>query len=396
MKRILSSTVWLVAVSLYSRVAQSFFTTARATTRHAIVGHVGTLGQVVPTVPILCSGENFTVVAKPGGVPCHASDYIGRKRRRRGRREDGQGEDDDDDDEAPVPLLQRVRETLGGTKRVNLVHRLDRGASGCVLCTMSEHETATHVLHQALTSPLARKTYVAIVRGEGVLRGEDLRRKGWFTVDRPIKDERGRLNNASTDFLFVAGQTTPSARPLPSSSSSSSASSVAPENDGEGEGGDPPFDSRCCVVLARPHTGRWHQIRRHLNGLSHPILGDSTHGNSRTNRAWRVQGGLPGARMCLHLARIELPPTAVTMGGRSVMPSSSSAPSSSDAEPEDGHHADPLSHHSGATTAGASNVDARCPLPADMVRLLQTHAPGLLDVSKAALEEEAGIVVVVR
>ena len=34
-------------------------------------------------------------------------------------------------------------------------------------------------------------------------------------------------------------------------------------------------------VLARPVTGRWHQIRKHLNGLSHPILNDAKHGDSK-------------------------------------------------------------------------------------------------------------------
>ena len=131
--------------------------------------------STAPPVPILSRGENFTVVAKPGGVPCHASDYVGRRRTRKGVND----EDVDEEGEPPVPLLQRVRDTLGA--RVNLVHRLDRGASGCVLCTWSDHETATHLLHEALTSEGAQKTYVAICRGEGVLKGEDLREKGWFT-----------------------------------------------------------------------------------------------------------------------------------------------------------------------------------------------------------------------
>ena len=37
-----------------------------------------------------------------------------------------------------------------------------------------------------------------------------------------------------------------------------------------------------------PQTGRWHQIRKHLNGLSHPILGDA-HGDSRVNHWWREE-----------------------------------------------------------------------------------------------------------
>jgi tRNA pseudouridine65 synthase len=292
-----------------------------------------------PTVPILCSGENFTIVSKPGGVPCHASDYVGRRNRL------SIGGPDDE----VVPLLQRVRRTVNA--RVNLVHRLDQGASGCVLCALSDHDTATTVLHAALGSTKARKTYVAIVRGEGVLRGENLHSKGWFTIDRPIKDERGRLHNATTEFLFVAGQPSPAIIAFDSTSQ---------------------FDTRCSIVLARPHTGRWHQIRRHLNGLSHPILGDSTHGNSRTNRAWRTHGGLSNARLCLHLARMELPPTLVTGGA-----------AEEGAETEE----------SGVSTEDDEGyIDARCPLPGDMHQLLQDHAPGLLTMAtRAILEYEAGL-----
>jgi 23S rRNA-/tRNA-specific pseudouridylate synthase len=47
--------------------------------------------------------------------------------------------------------------------RVNLVHRLDRGASGCVLVAFADPAaTATADLQAAMQA--ARKTYVALVR----------------------------------------------------------------------------------------------------------------------------------------------------------------------------------------------------------------------------------------
>lgn len=76
------------------------------------------------------------------------------------------------------------------------------------------------VLHQALAQPTSRKTYVALVRGSG----EAHVGKGWFTIDRPIKDDKKVLREASTRFLFVRGGDTP--------------------------------DPRCCLVLAQPSTGR--------------------------------------------------------------------------------------------------------------------------------------------
>lgn len=90
--------------------------------------------------------------------------------------------------------------------------------------------------------------------------------------DRPVKDENGQLNDATTYFRFVAGIPHPN--------------SIDDYSD--------PTRIRASLVLARPHqSGRWHQIRRHLNGLSHPILGDTSHGSSKTNREWRELRNMP-------------------------------------------------------------------------------------------------------
>ena len=95
---------------------------------------------------------------------------------------------------------------------------------------------------------------------------------GWFLVDRPIKNENGNEKVARTWLRHVASGT------------------------------------ESCVVLCRPETGRWHQIRKHLNGLSVPIIGDGVHGNSKVNRVWRERG-MPESRIGLHLLRLDLPAT---------------------------------------------------------------------------------------
>lgn len=262
-------------------------------------------------VTILDKGEHHVVVAKPPTVVCHHSDWSGSRSKKKTVPE--------------VPMLQRTREAL--QERVNLVHRLDRGASGCLLLTLAKSDQAGHdataTLQEAMTE--ASKTYVALVRGEGLLNGRDLKKEGWFEVNRPIKDESGNLNNATTFFRFVAGQ----------------------DND-SGKLDRP----RASVVLCRPKTGRWHQIRRHLNGLSHPILGDSSHGNSKTNREWRKDRGLASERTCLHLLKLELPKTKVCPTG----------------------------------------IAAFCPLAEDMMSLLEQHLPGVLVEALRVLKEEEGIV----
>jgi tRNA pseudouridine65 synthase len=227
------------------------------------------------TVTILEQGEHHMVVSKPPSVVCHHSGWSG-SRSSKGT-------------EPEVPMLQRTREAIG--ERVNLVHRLDRSASGCLLLTKSASDEAGHsataVLQKAMAET-ATKTYIALVRGEGILKERDFREEGWFKVDRPIKDEKGIIHDATTYFRFVAGQ------------------------DNESGTIDRP---RASLVLARPKTGRWHQIRRHLNGLSHPILGDTTHGDKKLNREWKEKRGMLPERTCLHLAKLELPPNSVCPNG---------------------------------------------------------------------------------
>ena len=267
------------------------------------------------TVSILDRGSNHIVVSKPPGVLCHRSVWSGSKRKKNSK----------PTSLPEVPMLQRAREAVG--ERVNLIHRLDRGASGCLLMSFAKADkdgcNATSTLHESMSlSSFTHKTYIALVRGEGILGERDFRREGWFEVTRPIKNEGDNLKNATSYFRFIAGQ-------------------------GNENGTlDRP---RASLVIARIKTGRWHQIRKHLNGLSHPIIGDSTHGNSKTNREWREKWGLQPERTCLHLLKLELPPTSVTPNGISV-------------------------------------VDA---LPHDMMNMLQEHfLPDFLDDVEKALNEE--------
>ena len=309
-----------------------------------------------PPVKILDQNEYYMVIEKPPSVVCHHSPWTGSKKRKL-------VESTMMIQESEVPILQRVREQTG--RRVNLVHRLDRGSSGCLLLTfaddmatptstttivtqsnVSNSENSTTNDHNATTVPLklnqlpinstkatailseamadkvnCTKTYVALVRGEGILRGEDLKEKGWFLIERAIKNENGVEKDAATWFRFIAGQ-------------HNNAGTI-----------DRP---RASLVLARPLTGRWHQIRKHLNGLSHPILGDTTHGSSRTNREWKELRNMPSERTCLHLSQIIIGPTDVCPNG----------------------------------------IQVTSPLASDMMTLLHDHLPTVLSAAIPILKEE--------
>jgi len=264
------------------------------------------------TVTILDKGENHVVVSKPPAVLCHRSGWSG-------------GSKSSKTKSLPeIPMLQRAREAVG--ERVNLIHRLDRGASGCLLMSLAKADqddgNTTAILQENMSLSTSHKTYIALVRGEGILKERTFKNEGWFEVDKPVKNERGNLKNATSYFRFIAGQ--------------------GNENGLQ----DRP---RASLVLARIKTGRWHQIRLHLRSLSHPIIGDSTHGNSKTNREWKQKWGLQPERTCLHLLKLELSPTSVTPNGICV----------SDA------------------------------LPRDMMDMLQKHfSPEFWDEAESALKEE--------
>ena len=57
--------------------------------------------------------------------------------------------------------------------------------------------------------------------------------------------------------------------------------------------------ARYSLMALRPLHRRKHQIRRHLNHVFHPVLGDSPHGDGRHNRFFRIH---------LHCHRLMLSP----------------------------------------------------------------------------------------
>jgi 23S rRNA (uracil1939-C5)-methyltransferase len=59
------------------------------------------------------------------------------------------------------------------------------------------------------------------------------------------------------------------------------------------------------LVRAIPETGKRHQIRRHLERVGHPILGDDRHGDPRANRWLAERAALN--RLFLHLERLRFP-----------------------------------------------------------------------------------------
>lgn len=158
-----------------------------------------------------------------------------------------------------VTLVDLVAEYLQ-SKTTYPMHRLDRGTSGVILFA-KDSETA-RVLQTQFTEHTIQRTYIALVRGA-------------FTeskvLDHPVPKGEGKERvPATTSFEPI--------EVLPATPRTLS------------------------LVQAQPKTGRFHQIRRHLKHLNHPIIGDANYGKGALNREIASAYGIE--RLALHAAEL--------------------------------------------------------------------------------------------
>jgi tRNA pseudouridine65 synthase len=168
-----------------------------------------------------------------------------------------------------VTCMTLLRDLIGAW--VYPVHRLDRGASGVLLFALDSEAAAAAA--EAFARRTVRKEYLAIVRGWAPAHVE---------VDYPLDDdeEQGSARvEARTTLRSLACAEVPHAVGRYAT-------------------------ARYSLVQAEPHTGRRHQIRRHLAHLRHPIIGDAVHGDGRHNRFFRETYGMH--RLLLHGCRLRL------------------------------------------------------------------------------------------
>lgn len=139
-------------------------------------------------------------------------------------------------------LLEHRRQTLDTTE-LRIVHRLDRETSGVILFGKGRESAAA--LSLQFENREVRKEYLALVHGVPL---EDR-----FIVDAPIgRDSRSPVRKAMA--------VTPDGKP------SRTLFRVLRRGD------------ECALIVARPLTGRLHQIRVHLRAAGHPIVGDKVYG----------------------------------------------------------------------------------------------------------------------
>lgn len=152
--------------------------------------------------------------------------------------------------------VQMTRDLIG--QEVFPLHRLDRPTSGLLLFALNV-ETA-RALGSQFSDHSLQKTYVALCRGWPAENGRidhALLYKKDPIADK-YKQEPCEPQSAVTDFSTLATCTLDVALGLYE-------------------------QQRYSLVQLNPHTGRKHQLRRHLNHISHPIIGDVKYGDRHHN-----------------------------------------------------------------------------------------------------------------
>ena len=146
-----------------------------------------------------------------------------------------------------------------------LVHRLDRDTSGCLVIAKDRHTLLE--LHRAFREGAVRKSYDLVVEGHWPRRLRTVRdRLRRYTL--PNGERRVRVDAeglpARTDFEVVESA------------------------------------GACTWLRAFPRTGRTHQIRVHAAARGHPILGDRKYAD-------RGGRGRAARRLMLHASSIAFP-----------------------------------------------------------------------------------------
>ncbi|MCW8902518.1 23S rRNA pseudouridine(955/2504/2580) synthase RluC [Sedimenticola sp.] len=152
-------------------------------------------------------------------------------------------------------VIEALRQLRPEERQLELVHRLDRETSGCLL--IAKRRSALRTLHELMRSNGIDKRYIALVKGRW--------RRDRIEVDAPL------LKNTlqGGERVVVVD---------PRGKESVTRFSVR-ERMGD-----------FLLIEARLMTGRTHQIRVHAAHLGTPILGDEKYGDASGNREAKELG----------------------------------------------------------------------------------------------------------
>ena len=191
---------------------------------------------------VLFEDAQVLVVNKPSGLAVHAGSGV------------------------RFGIIDIARAARPRAARLDLVHRLDRPTSGCLL--LAKDIPTLRALNAQLAEREFRKSYLALVHGRPAHR---------VTIDAPLDDQHRQGSERHT-IASEAGRAATTRFTLVRRF------------------------ARCSLVMAEPETGRTHQIRAHALHMGHPLGGDLKYGRADFNRELSALGL---RRLFLHAAALE-------------------------------------------------------------------------------------------
>lgn len=187
---------------------------------------------------ILYEDDGFLIVNKPAGFAVHGGSGVS------------------------SGIIEGLRLLRPEAKFLELVHRLDKDTSGCLV--IAKKRSALRAFHAIFRDNQVKKTYLALLSGQW--------KKKKLVVNAPL------LKNVAK-----GGE-----RMVMVSSAGKEAETVFTRLTAFAD---------ATLVEAAPKTGRTHQIRVHALHLGHPIVGDERYGRDDINLTFRQKGY---KRMFLH------------------------------------------------------------------------------------------------
>lgn len=170
-------------------------------------------------------------------------------------------------------VIEALRQIFPNEKHLELVHRLDKETSGCLM--IAKKRSSLKRLHETFRDQTIKKSYLVLVSGVWPKRlsvvKEPLKRVLAANGERFVRVDYEQGQAARTDFEVL--ERFPDAT----------------------------------LLVAKPHTGRTHQIRVHCAVSGCPVVGDLKYGESNT-RTWAKA---LGARQFLHCAALAPLPETV-------------------------------------------------------------------------------------
>ena len=152
-------------------------------------------------------------------------------------------------------LIDVIRKFRKDFERLDLLHRLDKETSGCIIITKSYE--SLKIFQKKIKNKEINKKYLCLVKG----RWNAKIKKSTHKLTRDSKTV-----DAETRFKVIK------------------------------------YYKNSTLLEAELITGRYHQIRKHCEILNHPIIGDKKYGDRALNKLYKERGL---SRIFLHASRIK-------------------------------------------------------------------------------------------